>query len=165
MAGSEPVEKLEMVCSLLSSKSLKSPCLRSRMYSPFLPVTTVSTKTKRDSFLITTLLCGGSVEFCCDDCAASFCAASLGAASFGTASLGASTVGGAGTGAGGLSCSALSQRGESSSAIGSKITIQLSRFEIVVMFMATAPGLPKSIRNDYRAITRGHLRTFTVTNH
>src|SRR6202045_2929406 len=104
MAGSEPVEKLEMVCSLLSSKTLKSLCLRSRTYSPFLSVTTVSTKTKRDSFLITTLLCGGSVEFCCADCEASF----------GAASLGASTVGGAGTGAGELSCWAPSQRGESS---------------------------------------------------
>src|ERR1700688_4634389 len=113
-----------MACSLLSSYTLKSLCFRSRTYAPFLSVTTVSTKTKRDSFLITTLLCGGSVEFCCGDCGAS---------------LGASTVAGAGTGAGGLSCFALSQRGESSSAIGSEIIIQLGRLEVFNVFTAIAP--------------------------
>src|ERR1700688_1988654 len=124
-----------MACSLLSSYTLKSLCFRSRTYSPFLFVTTVSTSTKRDSFLITTLLCG-SAEFCCGDCGAadevSFAGASLGA------SLGASRVGGAGTGAGELFDCALNRPCESSSATVSK-NIQLSRLPVVVVFMAIAP--------------------------
>src|SRR5215467_16241596 len=47
-----PVEKLVIDCSLLSSYSLKSPWVRSWMYCPFLSVTTASTRTRRDSFLM-----------------------------------------------------------------------------------------------------------------
>src|SRR5271155_3563115 len=57
MVWSVPVLKLRMVCSLLSSKTLKSFCVRSRTFLPFLSVTTVSTRTRRVSLRITPVDC------------------------------------------------------------------------------------------------------------
>src|ERR1700694_2924388 len=65
VAASAPAEKDETCFSLLSSKTLKSFCVKSRMELPFLSVTTESTSTNFDSFLITTAGCGSAGEAAC----------------------------------------------------------------------------------------------------
>src|SRR5579872_2476820 len=52
-AGSASNEKLVIFCSLLSSQTLKSFSVRSRLYAPFLSVTTASTSTTFVSVRIT----------------------------------------------------------------------------------------------------------------